>query len=253
MTTNKEKLMGESESWLVKLSSPSLTDEQEKEFMEWLARSPAHQSAYLEAESNWQRGKVLANESLKARSSSKRSPYVFSAAASFILAIVLVFQSGLLDRQAYEESFVTAFGEQKQVLLNDGTELVLNTDTQVEVSFTRQSRIIHLRKGEAFFNVAKGPDWPFDVITDAGQVRVLGTQFSVREGATETIVTVVEGKVGVRKGGQGPADSFEADVALERNQRVVVQIADSSDAVESVDAKAELAWTEKNSCFEAHH
>jgi transmembrane sensor len=81
----------------------------------------------------------------------------------------------------------TKVGEQRQVVLDDGTRVFLNTDTQ--------ARRVELTRGEALFNVAKKPDWPFIVAAGDRQVRALGTSFVVRRDEQRLAVTLVEGEV----------------------------------------------------------
>ncbi len=86
--------------------------------------------------------------------------------------------------------------EKISLALPDASEVVLNAKS--EVSYNKNSwnnkREVVL-DGEAFFKVTKGST--FDVITDAGKVSVLGTQFNVknREGYFE--VQCFEGLVNV--------------------------------------------------------
>ncbi len=91
----------------------------------------------------------------------------------------------------------TAVGEQRQLVLEDGTRVFLNTDTSVVVKYNEQTRRVELRRGEALFNVAKQADWPFIVVAGDRQVRALGTSFVVRRDRQRLAVTLVEGKVTV--------------------------------------------------------
>ena len=91
----------------------------------------------------------------------------------------------------------TAVGEQRHVLLADGSTIQLNTASRVEVNLTTDFRDIHLLQGEAMFTVVKDPKRPFRVYSDDVLVKAIGTRFSVYRHARETIVTVVEGRVSI--------------------------------------------------------
>jgi transmembrane sensor len=89
----------------------------------------------------------------------------------------------------------TAVGEQRQLVLEDGTRVFLNTDTRIAVKYDQSVRRVELRRGEALFNVAKRSDWPFVVVAGDRQVKALGTSFVVRRDAERIAVTLVEGSV----------------------------------------------------------
>jgi transmembrane sensor len=91
----------------------------------------------------------------------------------------------------------TAVGEQRSLILNDGTRVFLNTATHVVVKYDKSVRRVELVAGEALFQVAKRPDWPFIVQAGGRQVKALGTSFVVRRDAQQMAVTLVEGKVTV--------------------------------------------------------
>lgn len=73
----------------------------------------------------------------------------------------------------------TAYAEQAEHTLPDGSVVFLNVDSKItyHAKAWPDSRTIHL-DGEAFFEVAKGST--FEVQTEWGNVRVLGTSFNVR-------------------------------------------------------------------------
>lgn len=78
-------------------------------------------------------------------------------------------------------SHATATGEIKTFTLQDGTSLIMNTASSVDVRFTATERRLLLLKGEIMITTAKDVSArPFIVETHAGQIRALGTRFSVR-------------------------------------------------------------------------
>jgi len=94
--------------------------------------------------------------------------------------------------------YATRIGEHHTVLLPDGSSVVLNTNSQIDVQFTADSRDVHLRRGEAHFDVAKDSSRPFRVYANGGVVEAVGTAFTVQESGAEGLeVTVVEGVVNV--------------------------------------------------------
>mgnify|MGYP001812689396 FL=1 len=113
------------------------------------------------------------------------------AAAVTIIMVGSYFYLNTLD-----DSFATQYAENKEVVLPDSSEILLNADSEITYSSKKwdKERNVSL-EGEAFFKVAKGKR--FTVSTDHGTVAVLGTQFNVenRKGFFE--VTCFEGLVSV--------------------------------------------------------
>jgi transmembrane sensor len=95
--------------------------------------------------------------------------------------------------------FTTAVGEHSTVTLSDGSSIVLDTQSRIDVSYSPEQRAVRLVSGQAWFQVAHNTAWPF--VVDAGDRRItaLGTAFDerldVRVGTVH--VTLVEGKVAV--------------------------------------------------------
>jgi transmembrane sensor len=95
----------------------------------------------------------------------------------------------------HSDAVVTAVGEQRTLTLEDGTRVYLNTNSRAVVHYDKKLRQVNLEKGEALFEVAKRPEWPFVVTAGNQQVTALGTEFIVRWDSKDLAVTLVEGKV----------------------------------------------------------
>ena len=131
-------------------------------------------------------------------------------------------------------------GGEYQVVLSDGTKVWLNADTELKypVSFQQSSRIVEL-KGEAYFEVAKDPNRPFEVHSDGHNVTVLGTQFNLSCYESKPVVTtLVEGSVSL-------ADQYtENEVMLKPGEQAsYISVVDSW-KVEEVDVELYTAWKE---------
>jgi ferric-dicitrate binding protein FerR (iron transport regulator) len=125
-------------------------------------------------------------------------------------ALVLVVGGGLHWRARHEaaemagresaarSTYATARGQRASLSLSDGTAVLLNTESSLEVptSYGRGTRDVYLR-GEAYFEVAHDSTRPFRVHAGTATTRVLGTKFGVRarpgEDAVQVLVT--EGQV----------------------------------------------------------
>ncbi|MFL0801378.1 MAG: FecR domain-containing protein [Agarilytica sp.] len=261
---NLSKLQGQAEYWLVMLDSPNFTTAKEAEFFAWLDASPSHQAAYIQAEETWERGAVISQAKTPSKAQNTPSKGFdwadwlgFGSWAQVGMASLLVVALGFggywqISGGVPEiESYQTGVGEQREVRLSDGSVLMLNTSSELTSEISRDERIVRLMRGEVFFDIAKSQGRSFDVYTKAGLVRVLGTQFNVRDSGGETVVTVLEGAVGIdnQESPELDAESFDADVTLRRNQQAVIELVAEAPVVESVDASARLGWRTKSLVF----
>jgi transmembrane sensor len=197
--------------WVVKLSAGPSSRELE-EIHVWLDESPEHVKALLSVARLWDQVSVLSelsdifplDEYVASRPPPSRRGLVFSALA--VLLLVFGLQTPLLDwldarweglpRDLMELSYETRIGQQSTVVLPDGSEVLLNTNSHIEVSFSANSRDIILHRGEAQFTVTKDNTRPFRVHANGGIVEAVGTVFTVQESAEKTLeVTVIEGIV----------------------------------------------------------
>ena len=91
--------------------------------------------------------------------------------------------------------YATAVGQQTTTVLPDGSQIILNTNSQIRVKYGDQYRQVHLLQGEALFTVAKNSSRPFRVYAGSGQIQAIGTAFSVYLKGPVVQVTVTEGRV----------------------------------------------------------
>lgn len=76
----------------------------------------------------------------------------------------------------------TMTGETRRLTLQDGSTLMLNTASAVQVSYSDSQRLIYLIQGEIAITTATDAQArPFLVATRQGVLRALGTEFSVRQ------------------------------------------------------------------------
>ena len=134
----------------------------------------------------------------------------------------------------------TPKGGQYEVVLSDGTRVLLNaaSSLQYPTAFQGQERVV-LLTGEAYFQVAKDAARPFFVETENMRVQVLGTSFDIMAYDNEPTVrtTLLEGKV--REVGEG-GDSL----TLAPGQQAVLQRSGNRLTKEPVDTDEVVAWKE---------
>jgi transmembrane sensor len=179
-------------AWVARLDrhgpDPALEDELEA----WLALDPRRRGAFLRAQAVW----AGLDRASRARSTGLAGPRVDRrrlAAGATVAAIAAAAAGVWIQQRA--TPYATALGEVRHVPLQDGSGMVLNTDSRAHVALRRAERRVQLTRGEAWFHVASDPARPF--VVEAGRVRVraVGTAFSVRQLDKGAEVLVSEGVV----------------------------------------------------------
>jgi transmembrane sensor len=97
---------------------------------------------------------------------------------------------------AAKETLATAIGEQHTLALADGTRLVLDTATRLDVRFGADARELVLREGRIDVDVGHDPR-PFSVVSGRGTVRDIGTRFEVERHGEDVAVTLLSGAVNI--------------------------------------------------------
>jgi len=215
--------------WFAKRESGTWTEADQAEFDAWLAASTAHRIQYLRVEAAWNHtarlkalgagvaagtipprgawGDARFFDGLKGRGPDAREAKgagrparVFTRFAVATAAALLVFAVGVYGYTRYfnaGDHYTTPIGGIDTVALNDGSRVILNTDTSIRVSLGEHERRIQLDKGEAFFDVAQDKARPFVVYAGEKRVMAIGTKFSVRREQEDIRVVVTEGRVKV--------------------------------------------------------
>lgn len=189
-----QERLAEASVWIARLHGDARGRAVENGLRRWLQADPENSRAFEIATEVWEESEQLRSvipfrPSRNVESRSHWRPALTAFACALALAIV-----GLVWFQ-YAGVIATGVGEQRQLVLEDGTRVFLNTDTRIVVKYDQQARRVELRRGEALFNVAKRSDWPFIVTAGNRQVRALGTSFVVRRDPQRLAVTLVEGSV----------------------------------------------------------
>ncbi|HEX2080476.1 MAG TPA: FecR domain-containing protein [Longimicrobium sp.] len=184
-----------------------------------------------------------------------RGPLVRVAALLVLaLGIGLLWQpAGDLYRdRVLTRTVVTGKGERVQLVLDDGSRVLLGVDSRLRYPrrFGRASREVRL-EGVAYFEVARDPGRTFTVHSADAVTRVLGTKFTVRDypGAEPVRVAVTEGRVAVqprRAGGGVPVRT----AVLVRGQAAEVARPGAAPVVQPTLARPDLAWTQGTIAFE---
>jgi transmembrane sensor len=239
----------EAAAWFLRLSETSVTTDAVHEFYAW-RRNAANAKAYADVERTWEINKRLAKDpdiqaataaALRRRPAAPRvrragllgvGPFAIGATLAAALAIVGVTAWMLGQTQTYN----TRVGEQRLVVLKDGSRVRLNTNSRLIVRFRRDERRVVLARGEAFFEAAHNAARPFIVEADGTWVRAIGTKFDVRRDDGTVKVTLLEGSVRVAQA-DGPTTAI-----LAPNQELTVTQAGIT-TPHATDADEAAGWT----------
>lgn len=142
---------------------------------------------------------------------------------------------------AGRSAYATAIGEQRVLVLEDGSRVTMNTGTQIAIAYRPDRRIVRLLRGQALFDVAHHPQRPFSVIAADRQIVALGTQFEVRLERGRLEVTLVRGRVAVDQNGKADALKPIPPTYLDPGQQFAAAV-DATPSVTSVDIEKQLLW-----------
>jgi transmembrane sensor len=262
--------------WWVAFHTEGTMPSEHREFEEWLRRGPDRVAAYLRV-ARFHR--ALKNPQLRwpdtpvaelarvAKSSSAdtaplrptpsgserrlhsiRRPGLSVAWALSVLFVVVLGSTWLALTGADEYS--TRIGEQRSIVLEDGSRITLNTDSRIEARLRKGDRRVRVLRGEALFEVSHDATRPFDVEAGRAVFRAVGTQFDVDRRPRQTVMTVLEGRV-VLLVKEDLTERRDAFPALEPADQVVIGPDGAPVALEhAVDVRAAVAWTRHQIVFE---
>lgn len=133
-------------------------------------------------------------------------------------------------------------GGQFHLNLSDGTEVWLNSETQIKypVSFSEgQTRMVELVYGEAYFDVSPSTEHKgakFKVLNKSQEIEVLGTEFNIKAYKDETNIytTLVEGKVAV--------NTTHNKGILVPDQQAILNLSTNSFEINAIDVYNEISW-----------
>ena len=191
------EVITEAAAWIARLHGPLRSAATERGFRAWLDEHADHARAFELATESWselESLKGVAHVRVSAPSDSR--PPQRWLRYGLAAAVVLVLWVGAWF-YLRPESYTTRIGEQRAVVLADGTRVSLNTSTRIDVRYDRQQRRVILEEGEAYFEVAKQAAWPFVVVAGDRDIMAVGTAFLVRREPRAIAVTLLEGKVNI--------------------------------------------------------
>jgi transmembrane sensor len=273
------------EWWLV-LRSGEVSTSRQQEFEHWIGRSPERIAAYLRtalvmkaAQSPSVRWPETTPESLieeakrslrqdrvrmlhersrpteltshRYRSGARR--WIMTATASVTVLFAAIGIAWFVSARSQE--YATGFGERRAIVLKDGSEVTLNSESRIRVDLRDTRRAVSLEAGEALFRVAQDPSRPFEVDIDQAVIRDVGTEFNVNRRPKGTTITVITGRVAVaprhvETSNGGSASAHPGTVLLGAADRLFLAGPKWGTTQHDVNVRAAVSWTQSKVVFE---
>jgi transmembrane sensor len=309
-TELSSQTLEEASGWFIEFNNGELDHDERVEFNQWIRRSPEHVRAFVEIGAAWEdsaglgknktsniealiaealsesnvlriaSGVLFESETSPVENPKESNPGIkpegiahtsavrrFAIAASVIAAAVGLTAWIAQTRNTYS----TDIGEQRFIMLADGSTVELNSRSKLRIDFSAKERNVTLMQGQALFHVSKDARRPFIVSSDTARVRAVGTQFDVYRQTSGTTVTVLEGRVSVGSveeseavDGRGSNDPLRSDsapkaqlhaaesvVLVNAGEQVVVTAKAALPAKpKAIDLATAAAWTQQELIFD---
>jgi transmembrane sensor len=196
---NSEQIIQQAANWLTRLHDEEVSDAERQAFNAWCQADPRHAVAIERMRSLWGSLDTLPAQPARLALNRAFAPRrARGAQVMGVLGIVLCGWLGLEHLPVWMADQRTGVGERRQIALEDGSQLQLNSNSAVDVKFDGHQRVIELLQGELWVDVAKDAQRPFVVRTDQGTATALGTRYLVKRAPDgTTVVTVIESTVTV--------------------------------------------------------
>lgn len=201
------RVLEQAAEWFVVLASGDASAEQRRHWHAWRMAHATHELAWQRAAGSTARFADLAPEQAAAlRALGPPRGLKSAGRRKGLVQLAVLLAAGCGGWQAYRGSdrsadLLTRVGEQRETALADGSRLLLDTDTAVDVEFSAERRLIRLRRGQIMIATASDAAAgrrPFMVDSAEGRVLALGTRFAVRQDSGSTHVSVLEARVALQ-------------------------------------------------------
>jgi transmembrane sensor len=268
----REIIAGQAGEWVAAHQAGGLDAAERRAFYAWLTASPVHVEEYLEVALLSRRLPVAAADPElpleaildRVRAETEgvtrigNAPHASGApprarpqwrwlwaavpAGLAAIAVTLLWPRG---EHVTPERYATRHGEMRSWRLGDNSTLRLNTDTSVTARYTHSQRLIEIERGEVLFEVAHESARPFRVVAGTASVLAVGTTFSVYRQGASTLVTVVQGRVGV-----STVTAGSTSVKAGAGEQVRVMDGELPQPPTPADVQRSTAWLHRQIIFE---
>lgn len=248
ISPEKARIEREAIAWFTRMNGkPSRQDR--RDFQGWLDASALHKAAFEDIGGLWSNlgasdpsgadsDLALPLEKIR-RLRERRAGGKTGAAIAGCLVLLLAGSWTWLERphllQDMQADFVSPRGDRRDLVLSDGSHVLLDADSALDVNISANERRVKLLRGTAFFQISH-TGAPFVVEAAGGEAKVLGTEFDVSlKEDRQVTVTLARGSVKVGMIGAGQ------DVILKPGESVDYGSAGLSPVKQAL-VEDEMAW-----------
>lgn len=249
------------ENLIIRYLNGNCTSEEKLELKDWIGEFPDHKKEFFTLKDIWDSSSspndrtvehlAFFYKNLYYKSKKLRIIWIQSfvaIAAVLLLGIIftILIPSNTGNQFENLQVFSVPLGSKSKVVLVDGTEINLNSGSELRYSsaYSSENRVVSL-SGEGFFNVKSNPEHPFTVKTTDFDIRVTGTRFNVYSynDNNYSTATLAQGKVGLQMKGTSqileivPGEKFQ----MNRETRKYSLI--------NADVESEIAWKDGEFIF----
>jgi transmembrane sensor len=198
-------LIEQATQWLVLLRSGQASQDDLRAFAAWRARDARHQQLWDNLEKTLDVFRVPVAQGMQGvqlqRTLSAASASRRQLLRGALVGAGVVLGSALLANQRWPLAEVTAdlntaTGQRQRLTLDDGSELILNARSAVDIDFNPQRRLLRLRTGELQMKVAEDSR-PLLVANAFGQVSSRGGRLQVRLGPERCLAVALDAPLDV--------------------------------------------------------
>jgi transmembrane sensor len=246
-----ESVAAQAIAWVVRVNDLAFGDWDA--FSHWLAESPAHADAYHAASmaeadavgllATAPVAKPVMRPALPVEPLQRQRRWRPWAGAAIAASLVGVVTYHVTERAPAAQIYETAPGIQRTITLADGSRIVLNGGSRLEVDGS-DPRSLKLARGEGLFTVRHDEAHPFRVAVGRAIVTDIGTTFDIAREPNATRVAVAEGEV------EWSHENTAGAVRLKAGDRLRAADGAATVEVSSVTADAVGDWSRGQLAFD---
>jgi transmembrane sensor len=203
----------EASLWITRLDR-GLSNQELSELKTWLQVSHTHVETFMQLAELWDKMESLSQlselfphkpQSVPNKKEVNKKVVNFAWAASFMFASLIslglwlnpdiFLDQGAVQVVQFNSDYETKIGEQSTFFLQDKTQIKLNTNSLVKVTYTDKQRVFELLRGEMHVVVAHNKRKPLTVYAGSNIIQAVGTSFNVELGSEDVELIVTDGKV----------------------------------------------------------
>jgi transmembrane sensor len=200
--------LAEAAAWRARLAEGDL--ESSPELADWIAADARNAAAWKRVQDQWTlfgehatapeiidlRCRALAHAHEAGRRRWVRSKrFAIAHRLAIAAGILIVAIGGSFVWTHQPDVYSTLAGERRVVTLADGSQVALDSRSEVKVRYSARARELTLTSGQARFDVAHDLERPFSVTADGHRVIATGTSFNVDLFGPSLLVTLIEGHI----------------------------------------------------------